>query len=241
MSYTPLLKWDAEGERFYETGVDNCILFPWDSSKTPVGYGDGVAWNGITSINESPSGAEASAQYADNIKYLNLISNEDFGATIEAFTYPDEFAACDGSADGNVMGLMVHQQARKKFGLFFRTRVGNDTEGDSLGYKYHFIYNCIAAPSERSYATVNDSPEAMTLSWEITTTPVEDMPDGFRPTAHITIDSSKLDTIAAGYLDNLLQIVYGKPATKDPVAAEVKAKLPLPKEVITIMQTGANG
>jgi hypothetical protein len=162
------LVWDTVGERFYETGVDRGVLY----LPTAGAYDTGVAWNGLTTVTESPSGAEATPQYADNIKYLNLVSAEEFGGTIEAFTYPDEFAQCDGSAEP-VPGLRVGQQSRKTFGLSYRTKVGNDTDGSDHGYKLHLVYGCLAAPSEKAYATVNDSPEAIALSWEFTTTAVD--------------------------------------------------------------------
>lgn len=181
------LSWDTIGERYYETGVDKGVLYVWDSTNNT--YGKGVAWNGLTSVSEKPSGAEATALYADNIKYLNLISNEEFGATIEAYTYPDEFAECDGSK-AIATGVIAGQQKRKKFALSYQTKLGNDTDGNDYGYKIHIIYGCMAAPSERGYSTINDSPEAITFSWEITTTP-EEVGTGFRPTACITIDASK--------------------------------------------------
>ena len=176
--------WDKTGERFYETGVKNGVLYiPTDGV-----YSKGVAWNGLTAVTESPSGAEATALYADDIKYLNLMSNEEFGATIEAYTYPDEFAECDGSAS-LATGVVIGQQSRKTFGLCYRTTLGNDTDGNDYGYKLHLIYGAMAAPSEKGYATINDSPEAITFSWEVTTTPVS--VNGFKPTASITIDSTK--------------------------------------------------
>lgn len=180
------LVWDKVGERFYETGTDRGVLYVQDDGT----YGTGVAWNGLTAVSENPSGAEASALYADNIKYLNLISNEEFGMTIEAYTYPDAFAECDGSYQ-IAAGVMAGQQKRKQFGFTYRTKIGNDTDGDDKGYKIHIVYNCQAAPTDRSYATVNDSPEAMSFSWEVTTTPVE-IGDGYRPTAHLEIDSTKV-------------------------------------------------
>lgn len=215
------LVWDKVGERFYETGVDRCVLFPMTEGTT---YGSGVAWNGVTSISESPSGAEPSAVYADNIKYLNLLSAEDFSATIEAYTYPDEWAACDGSAE-IAKGVTIGQQTRKGFGLCYRTILGNDVRSNEYGYKLHFIYGGMAAPSEKSYATVNDSPEAMTLSWSITTTPVS--VNGFKPTACLTIDSTKADPTK---LEALEKIIYGtdeEPATEP--------RLPLPDEIVTLM------
>lgn len=180
------LAWDATGERLYETGVDRGVLFP---TKNGV-YQAGVAWNGLINVNESPTGAEASPIYADNIKYLELTSAEEFGATIEAYTYPDEFAECDGSAQPKT-GVYLGQQGRSPFAFSYRTKVGNDSEGDEHGYKIHIVYGCKAAPSEKAYQTVNDSPEAITFSWEITTTPVN--VGGYKPTSCITIDSTKVN------------------------------------------------
>lgn len=188
--------WDQSGERLYETGVDHGVLFPVDGTT----YGAGVAWNGLTQVTESPSGAEATALYADNIKYLSLMSAEDFGATVEAYTYPDEFAECDGSAAVS-KGVMIGQQDRKAFGLAYRTKVGND-QNDNLGYKIHLIYGAKASPSERSYATVNDSPEAITFSWELTTTPIN--VTGRKPTALLTIDSTKVEAAALKQFEDIL-------------------------------------
>ena len=181
------LKWDQIGERLYETGVDKVVLFPMESTGQ---YGTGVAWNGISAVNESPSGAEPTALYANNGKYLNLISNEDFAATIEAFTYPDEFEECDGSKE-IAPGVVIGQQKRKVFGLAYRTLLGNDVDGNDHGYKLHLVYGCLAAPSENNHSTVNDSPEAGTMSWSVSTTPVE-VADA-KPTATVTIDSTKAD------------------------------------------------
>ena len=218
--------WDETGKRTYETGVDHGVLYPQVSGAYPKG----VAWNGLTSVNESPSGAEANPQYADNIKYLNLVSAEDFGATIEAFTYPDEWAECDGSAVPTP-GVSIGQQTRKTFGLCYRTVLGNDTDGQDHGYKLHLVYNALAKPSEKNYQTVNDSPEAISFSWEITTTPVA-ITD-HKPAACITIDSTKVDTTKLAALETLL---YGK----DPTTAEandgVDPKLPLPAEVIALLK-----
>ena len=211
------LVWDQTGERFYETGVKNGVLYVQGEGGT---YPKGVAWNGLTAVTESPSGAEATALYADDIKYLNLLSNEEFGATIEAYTYPEEFAQCDGSASLGT-GISIGQQARKTFGLCYRTTVGNDTDGGDFGYKIHIIYGCLAAPSEKAYATINDSPEAITFSWEITTTPVN--VEGFKPTASIVIDSTK---VAPEKLTAFEKIIYGD--------AEAEARLPLPDEVKTL-------
>lgn len=198
------LEWDKTSERYFETGVDRGVLFVYDNNKdngegkAKGGYGAGVAWNGLTGVTESPSGAEANAFWADNIKYLNLMSAEDFGCTIEAYTYPDEWAECDGSAQ-IAEGVMIGQQKRKMFAFCYRTLVGNDTEGTDLGYKIHIVYGCLASPSERGYQTVNESPEPITFSWEVSTTPVEvnDI-DGkkFKPTAHLEIDSTRFNTEA---------------------------------------------
>lgn len=211
------LTWDASGERLYETGVKQGVLYVMDSNV----YGNGVAWNGLTAITESPSGAESTPLYADDIKYLDLRSTEEFGATIEAYTYPDEFAVCDGSAS-LADGVSIGQQARKMFGLCYRTTVGNDTDGTDHGYKLHLIYGATASPSEKAYETINDSPEAITFSWEITTTPVS--VTGFKPTASITIDSTKADPTCLAALEEKL---YGGTSTEP--------TLPLPDEVKTIM------
>lgn len=211
------LTWDASGERLYETGVKQGVLYVMDSNV----YGNGVAWNGLTAITESPSGAESTPLYADDIKYLDLRSTEEFGATIEAYTYPDEFAACDGSAS-LADGVSIGQQARKMFGLCYRTTVGNDTDGTDHGYKLHLIYGATASPSEKAYETINDSPEAITFSWEITTTPIS--VTGFKPTASITIDSTKADPTCLAALEEKL---YGGTSTEP--------TLPLPDEVKTIM------
>ena len=215
------LVWDQVGERHYETGVDHGVLYP---AGTDGSYNEGVAWNGLTTVTESPSGAEASPQYADNIKYLNLISAEEFGATIEAFTYPDEFAECDGTARPSP-GVTIGQQGRRVFGFSYRTLKGNDTEGTDQGYKIHLVYGAQAAPSEKAYATINDSPEALAFSWEITTTPVAVA--GFKPTAILTVDSNEVD---AGDLATLEGILYGTPGD-DP-------RLPLPDEVVTLFESG---
>lgn len=214
-----VLTWDQVGERFYETGVDHGVLY----IPTNGVYNSGVAWNGLISVTESPSGAEPSPQYADNIKYLNLLSTEEFGGTIEAFTYPDEFAQCDGTAFPKV-GLAVGQQPRKPFGLSYRTKIGNDTAGQDLGYKLHLVYGALAAPSEKAYSTVNDSPEAVAFSWEFTTTPVE--VTGLKPTALLTIDSTK---VAAAGLTALEALLYGT-ELQDP-------SLPLPNAVIALFAT----
>ena len=185
------LTWDDVGQRLYEVGVDHGVLYLPDSGGV---YSDGVAWNGLTTVTESPSGAEPSPQYADNIKYLNLISAEEFGGTIEAFTYPEEFAECDGTAVP-ATGVTVGQQSRKGFGLSYRSRIGNDLDGTDHGYKLHLLYGCYASPSEKAYATINDSPEAITFSWEIYTVPVA--VTGMKPTSLIVIDSTKDLTVTA--------------------------------------------
>ena len=217
--------WDKTGEHFYETGVKNCVLY----IPTEGVYSKGVAWNGITAITESPSGAEATALYADDTKYLNLYSVEEFGATIEAYTYPDEFAECDGSAE-LVAGVKIGQQARKPFGLCYRTTIGNDTDGNDHGYKLHIIYGAMASPSEKSYNTINDSPEAVTFSWELTTTPVNVA--GAKPTASITIDSTKVDEQKLAALE---EVLYGKDGTGSDHTGATEPRLPLPDEIKTIM------
>ena len=217
----PKLTWDNTGERIFETGVKQGVLYPIQSDGK---YSKGVAWNGLTAVTESPSGAEATALYADDIKYLNLLSNEEFGATIEAYTYPDEFAECDGSAE-LATGVMIGQQKRKTFGLCYRTTIGNDVEGNDYGYKLHLVYGCLAAPSEKGYSTINDNPDAITFSWEVSTTPVN--VEGFKPTSQITIDSTKADPTKLAALEAIL---YG--------SAETEAKLPLPDEVATTMSAG---
>lgn len=215
------LVWDRAGEHLYETGVDHGVLYPTMSGA----YGIGVVWNGLTGVTESPSGAESNGQYADNIKYLNLISAEEFGATVEAFTYPPEFAVCDGSAEP-IPGIMIGQQNRRPFGFCYRTQIGNDLEGTEYGYKLHIIYGATASPSERAYSTINDSPEALTFSWEVTTTPVE-VP-GYKPTASITIDSTKVSPSALAALEDIL---YGM--------EDVEPRLPMPEEVFAILGSSA--
>lgn len=211
------LVWDQTGERLYETGVKMGVLYPQEGGAYPKG----VVWNGLTAVTESPSGAEATALYADDIKYLNLMSTEEFGATIEAYTYPDEFAQCDGSA-ALMPGVMIGQQTRKTFGMAYRTTLGNDVDGNEHGYKLHLIYGALAAPSEKAYATINDSPEAITFSWEVSTTPVN--VTGHKPTASIVIDSTKVDADA---LTALEEVLYGSDS--------VEARLPLPDEIVEIM------
>lgn len=217
--------WDKTGERLYETGVKNGVLY----LQTNGVYNNGVAWNGLTAVTESPSGAEATALYADDMKYLNLYSAEEFGATIEAYTYPDEFAECDGSKE-LVDGVVIGQQTRKAFGLCYRTVIGNDTDGEAHGYKLHIIYGAMASPSEKAYATINDSPEAITFSWEVTTTPVN--VTGAKPTASVVIDSTKADPTKLAALEAIL---YGKDPTTDGGNDGVDPRLPLPDELKTLM------
>ena len=219
------LTWDKTGERYYETGVKQGVLYPIQADGR---YSKGVAWNGLISVTESPSGAEATPLYADDIKYLNLISNEEFGATIEAYTYPDEFYECDGSS-ALADGVMIGQQKRKTFGLCYRTTVGNDVDGNDYGYKLHLIYGCLAAPSEKGYNSINDSPEAITFSWEVSTTPVS--VKGFKPTSQITIDSTKIAEGKKAKLTELEDILYGKDGDG---GSATGPGLPLPDEVATL-------
>ena len=216
------LVWDEIGKRQYETGVSKGVLYPLVSGAYPKG----TAWNGLTGVTESPSGAEATPLYANNAKYLNLMSAEEFGATIEAYTYPEEFAACNGELE-LATGVSIGQQSRVPFGMSYQTKIGTDTNADA-GYKIHLIYGAQAAPSEKAYATVNDSPEAITFSWEVTTTPVE-VP-GFKPTACLTIDSTKVDAVK---LKAFEEIIYGSESEE--------ARLPLPAEVATLLGTEAAG
>ena len=214
------LVWDATGEHFYETGVRMGVLYPQAAGGN---YPNGVAWNGLTAVTESPSGADANPLYADDIKYLELRAAEEFGGTIEAYTYPDEWGPCDGSASV-ATGVTIGQQPRTPFGLCYRTVLGNDTERDDHGYKLHLIYNATASPSERAYQTINDSPEAITFSWEFTTTPVN--VTGHKPTACITIDSTKVDSTKLKTLEDAL---YG------PETGEGTAHLPTPDQVIGML------
>ncbi len=222
------LKWDQTGERLYETGVKQGVLY----IPTNGVYSKGVAWNGLTAVTESPSGAEVTALYADDGKYLNLMSAEEFGATIEAYTYPDEFAACDGSKE-LADGVTIGQQARSTFGLCYKTTVGNDTEGNDHGYKLHIIYGALASPSEKAYSTINDSPDAVTFSWEVTTTPVN--VTGAKPTASLVIDSTKADPTKLTALEDIL---YGKDASSGSSSQAVEPRLPLPDEIKTLMTAG---
>lgn len=215
------LVWDAIGERYYETGVKKGVLYVMEGTT----YGKGVAWNGLTAVTESPSGAEATPLYADDIKYLNLTSNEEFGGTIEAYTYPDEFKACNGEAELTA-GVVLGQQPRKAFGFCYRTILGNDTEENAYGYKLHLVYNAKASVSEKAFATINDSPEAITFSWEFTTTPIE--VDGFKPTSIVTIDSTKVGAEKMALLEAKL---YGS-ESEEPT-------LPLPSEIVTLLGEAA--
>lgn len=246
MAKTNFLEWDVNGERYYETGVNHAVLYLYENTYTNDSvvhhYAKGVVWNGITSINESPSGAEENKLYADNIKYLSMRSAEEFGATVEAYTYPDEFAECDGSANlGGLVGVSIGQQKRKTFGLSYRTLYGNDEEGDDYGEILHLVYGASASPSERSRSTVNDSPEATTFSWEIATTPVEvGTVNGvqYKPTSHLQINTRKFVEASTGNqakLTNLENILYGTVEAENNNAVY----LPLPDEVYTIL--GATG
>lgn len=221
------IKWDETGSRLYETGVKNGVLYPLadDGTYGSKTAGTGVAWNGLSGVTESPSGADEQAIYADDIKYLSLRSVEEFGCTIEAYTYPDEFAECDGSAllDSALPGVTIGQQPRKTFGLCYRTTLGNDTEKENHGYKLHLVYGCTASPSSKDYKTINDSPEAITMSWEVKTVPVE--VEGHKPTATIVIDSTK---VGATKMAKLEAALYGDAAGQP--------YLPLPAEVITILK-----
>lgn len=217
------LKWDQIGERVYETGVDRGVLYIPNGSGE---YNDGVVWNGLVSVSESPSGAEPTPQYADNIKYLNLVSAEEFGATIEAFTYPDEFAQFDGTAEAQP-GVLIGQQNRGTFGLAYRSLLGDDVEATNRGYKLHLVYGALAAPTEKAYNTVNETPEAITFSWELSTTPVE--VTGHRPTATLVIDSTKVE---AADLTALEDILYGE--GDDETGTE--PRLPLPDEIISMFE-----
>lgn len=226
------LEWDKTGERLYETGTDHGVLYPVKASN---GFTGGVPWNGLSGVTESPSGAEPSPIYADNIKYLNLMSAEDFGANVEAYTYPDEFAECDGSVE-IVPGMFAGQQTRKLFGMSYRTILGNDVESNDYGYKLHLIYNALAAPSEKGYTTVNDSPEPIAFSWELSTTPVaiNTVIDGkkLKPTACLTFDSTKFDK---AFMAKLEDILYGtNPESEGEEGTE--ARLPLPDEILKLYQ-----
>lgn len=217
-------KWDQVGEKIYETGVDHGVLYPQGVNGT---YPKGVPWNGLINISENPTGAEANPIYADNIKYLNLISKEEFGATVEAYTYPDEFAACDGSAE-LAPGVTIGQQSRIPFGLSYRTLIGNDTDNTEHGYKIHLVYGAMAAPSEKAYASENDTPEPITFSWELTTTPV-DVP-GFKPSATVVLDSTKVEAAKMKEIEDILYGTDGEGEDEGTIA-----RLPLPTEIATIL------
>ncbi len=227
------LIWDKTGERLYETGVEKGVLYPFKEGA----YSGGVVWNGLTSVTESPSGGEPTALYADDIKYLELMSTEEFGATVEAYMYPDEFMACDGSAEIS-KGVVIGQQKRSTFGMSYVTKIGNDTDGSDHGYKIHLIYGAKAKPSEKAYESINDSPDATTLSWEISTTPVEVSAKGFKPTASVTIDSTKVE---ADELAALEAILYGTDAGASGTPAATEPRLPLPDELATIFKSQAQG
>ena len=225
------ISWDEVGERLYETGIDRGVLYVRrDSIIDPTDpYMAGVPWNGLTAINESPSGGEPTPLWADNFKYLELISAEEFGASIEAYTYPQEFYACDGTKS-IAKGAFISQQPRKQFGLSYRSIVGNDTMFNDYGYKIHLVYGCFATPSEKGHATINDSPEATTFNWTVSTTPVN--VNGFNATSHLVIDSTMVD---ADKLAAIEDIIYGKAATTDPQENAVPARLPMPEEIISII------
>lgn len=244
------LVWDQDGERFYETGIDHFVLFKYDTytpegSQTPTtGYMPGIAWSGITSVSETPEGGEANDIYADNIKYLSLMSAENLNVSLEAYTYPDEFMECDGTYQP-VKGMRIHQQRRKKCGFAYRTRIGNDTDGDSYGYKIHVIYNCLVSPSDAQYQTVNDSPEAITFSWEGSTTPVEvGELDGveYRPTSRVIIDSR--DYIGGTNESNFRELeayLFGRDADQSasPAVEERTSTLLMPDEIYKVLTTGS--
>lgn len=215
------LEWDKTGERLFETGVDRGVLFPYGSD----GYKEGIVWNGLTAVTSKPSGAEPTALWADNQKYLTLMSSEEYGLTIESYMYPDEFKACNGESE-LADGVVIGGQKREMFGFSYRTKVGNDVDDSDHGYKIHLVYGCRAAASEKQYSTINDSPEAMTMSWEVSTTPVE--MSGHRPVAHIEIDSTKVD---ATKLASFEKILYGSDAGEGGTPAATTSKLPLPAEV----------
>lgn len=221
----PKLAWDQTGQRTYETGVDHGVLYLNDPAKPDNPYSKAIVWNGLTAVTEAPSGAESNPQYADNMKYIDLVSAEEFKATVEAFTYPIEFAECDGTAFP-AQGVAFGQQGRRQFGLCYRTKVGNDVEGQEYGYKLHLIYGCQAAPSEKGYKTINDSPEAITFSWELNTTPVGVKTGDFKPVASVTVDSRTLDPAKLKALEDILLGTETLPA-----------RLPLPDEIIELTKT----
>ena len=221
----PKLAWDQTGQRTYETGVDHGVLYLNDPAKPDNPYSKAIVWNGLTAVTEAPSGAESNPQYADNMKYIDLVSAEEFKATVEAFTYPIEFAECDGTAFPT-QGVAFGQQGRRQFGLCYRTKVGNDVEGQEYGYKLHLIYGCQAAPSEKGYKTINDSPEAITFSWELNTTPIGVKTGDFKPVASVTVDSRTLDPAKLKALEDILLGTETLPA-----------RLPLPDEIIELTKT----
>lgn len=226
------LAWDTAGNRLYETGVDRGVLYVFNTSGAGGRYQNGVAWNGLTSVNDSPEGAEPNDLYADNIKYLSLMSVEELNLTIEAYTYPDEFAVCDGSAS-LADGVTIGQQPRQHFGFCYRTRIGDDEVGDAKGYKLHLVYDCLASPSEKSYSTVNDSPEAITFSWSVTTSKVDVGSGNYRPISSLTIDSTKIDSDKLTTIENLL---YGKDAVTGANASDaIDPTLPSPATILAIM------
>ena len=221
--------WDAAGEKRYEAGVDHCVYYPLNEKGE---YTPGVAWNGITSISETPEGAEPESQYADNIKYLTMISAEELNGTIEAYTYPEEFAQSNGEVE-LTSGVYIGQQNRRPFGLCYRTKVGDDVKGQDAGYKLHLLYGALCSPSEKTYETLNDSPEAITMSWEYSTTPVN--VTDHSPTSLLTIDTTKLSAEEKGHLTALEEVLYGKDGEGD----ENSPRLPLPDEVASILKTGS--
>lgn len=227
----PRVKWDEDGKRTYETGTDRGVVYPWDKTLNggTGGYGEGFSWNGLTAVTVSPSGADETALYADNIKYLSLRAVEELGATIEAYGCPTEFEECDGTASIG-KGVTIGQQTRKRFAFTFRTIVGNDTENNDYGYKIHILYGCTASPSEKSYATVNESPEAITFSWELSTVPVN--VTGFKPTSYICIDSTK---IAPAKLTALEDILYGTDPDAEAQTDGTTARVPMPAEIIALL------
>lgn len=225
------LKWDQTGQKYYETGVEHGVLYVQSSDDGT--YPEGVAWNGLINVSEKPSGGEPSPIYADNIKYLNLMSTEEFGASIEAYTYPEEFEDCDGSKE-IAPGVYAGQQTRKIFGMAYKTNIGNDVDGDSHGYKIHLIYGCLAAPSEKGYATINDNPEAITFSWEVSTTPVA--VKGAKPTASIVINSTKTTPEKMKIIEDILYGTDGGDGTDAKVA-----RLPLPDEIVELLKDASQG
>ena len=242
------LVWDQDGERFFETGIDHCALYVYDtytSGQSQItGYKPGVAWNGVTSISETPEGGEANDLYADNIKYLSLMSAENLNVSIEAYTYPDEFMKCDGTyCPADVPGMRIHQQPRKKFGLAYRTRVGNDVDGDSHAYQIHIIYGCLASPSDRQYSSVSDSPEAITFSWEGNTTPIEVGSLNnveYRPTSRIIVDSRDFTSDTEANLKLLEDHLFGRDAdsSASPAVTALEPTLLMPKQVYGILKNG---